>query len=230
MAQSNLMPTIFNLKDNTSNLRATLISSAFVGLLCIICYFEPAFDVAIQNIFILSAIFTYLCQIVMFIKMRTDFLAVNRSFRSPFGIVGAVFAGVFFALSFISTAFFQDDNYVAIISVTSMFIILSIYYYFGVRGHQVFSAEEQETVFRLHVIKFNNRKFQSNRGPKSKFGQLSKGSSFNRSNNSTLGYTGKKASVVPLNKEDELDGIQGEENKSIHDEDKIEKGENGQLH
>lgn len=127
-------------------------------LVCLVGWLAPAFNAVIQNIAILSGLVSYIVQLVAFVKLRTIFSTVERHFWSPLGIPGALFAGIMFSACFISTAFFQDDDYVAILSFTILLLLITIYYYCYAKHKQTMSHSEQTELFRLNVIAFNIRK------------------------------------------------------------------------
>ena len=158
MAQSNLMPSILHLRDTKTHVPSMIAGCTLSFLFCGLGLAVPEFAAVSQNIAILSATITYIAQLFCYYMLRTKFSSVEREFRSPVGIPGAVFSGLAFILCFIATAFFQDDGYVAFYSLAIIVAICSAYYYLCARNTQVFSEHEHGTVFRLHVINFNTRK------------------------------------------------------------------------
>jgi len=152
------MPSILQLGNSKTHVPSVIAGCVLSYMFCGIGLAVPEFAIASQNIAILSAMVTYVAQLVCYYMLRTKFSSVERDFRSPIGLTGAVFAALVITLCFISTAFFQDDDNVAFYSFLLIVLSVSTYYYFFARSTQVFSKHEHGTVFRLHVINYNTRK------------------------------------------------------------------------
>ncbi len=123
--------------------------------LCLCGFYIPNFN--IENIPIFFAMFTYLSDLFAYCKMQTEFTSMEREFRSPFGIVGSVFAGLVFILCAISIAAFQTD-FLVLEFAAVFWVLLSVYYFAYAKNRQIFSDEEQKTLLTLHVISLNRRK------------------------------------------------------------------------
>ena len=82
--------------------------------------------------------------------MKVKMNKLKREFHSPFGITGAVFAGLVFLMGIISIIGFQDDNYPMVFFIISLFSF-SIYYQF-IKNDQTLNPEEEKTMFVAHVI------------------------------------------------------------------------------
>lgn len=82
--------------------------------------------------------------------MKVKMNKLKRQFHSPFGIAGAVFAGLVFLIGIISILGFQDDKY-ALIAFTVLLFFFSIYYQFIKKG-QTLNPEEEKIMFVAHVI------------------------------------------------------------------------------
>lgn len=159
MASSNLVPSFFGLKHETDIDKAMIIGSVFGYLFCIIGAYIPAIasSNALSNICILAGFLSYFAQLAGFVMLRTRYSAVERQFYSPVGIPGVIFAGIIFAFGTVSVAFFQQDDYAAFISVFVLVALLTAYYYLFAKNTQILSKEEQDTVFKLHIINYNLR-------------------------------------------------------------------------
>ena len=162
-------------KDHRPGVVVACICGFIINL---IGFYSETFNIALQNIAIASAIFAYFANIIAYIKMATIFKQIERDFRSPFGLVGAVFALVVFTLVLISTLFFQPDgfmggvaDYTTLKAMAIIIVFLTMYYYAFVVGTQKFSNAEQKTVFRLHVFVFNSKK--GNKGTSGKTSRVS---------------------------------------------------------
>lgn len=164
MAESKFVPKISSMINNQPHVPYLGIGCLICYLVCLVGWVFPDFDAVIQNVAILSGLVSYIAQLVAFVKLRTVFSTVVRKFRSPLGIPGAVFSAVMFVACFISTAFFQDDDYVAVISFAVLVALITVYYYGYAKHKQTLSALEQKELFRLNVIAFNIRKSSQAKG------------------------------------------------------------------
>ena len=173
LSASNLLPRFFMLQGAKDHRPGVVVACIVCYIINLIGFYSDTFNSALQNIAIASAILAYFANIIAYIKMATTFKQVERDFRSPFGIIGAVFALVVFALVLISTLFFQSDgfmggvmDYTTLKAMAIILVFLTMYYYAFVVGTQKFSNAEQKTVFRLHVFVFNSKK--GNKGASAK--------------------------------------------------------------
>jgi len=136
--------------------RSLLIVMILSYALCLLAYLVPSFD--ITNLPILCAFITYLSDLYAFTRLRTDFTTSDRQFQSPFGILGAVLAGLFFILGIVSIVGFQKDSETTSLLLAVLIVLLSLYYFLYAKHRQVFSDQEQKTLLTLHVMSNNRRK------------------------------------------------------------------------
>lgn len=159
MAQSNLVPQIFGLKEKDSGKQDHRLACFYVAtisfLICLLDLYIPQLN--LENVPILLGQLTYLSDLYAFYRMRSDFPTRDYKFRNPFGIPGAVFAGLYFILTAIAIVGFMDDNS-PIFFVSLYFILLSMFYFGFAKQHQSFSDDEQKSLLKLHVIKNNQRR------------------------------------------------------------------------
>ena len=164
LGQSNLLPRFLCLNGAESHRTGVVVGCAMGLVLCIIGYFNASFGAALQNIAIASGCIQYFANLYAYILLKTTFKQVERDFKSPFGIPGAVLCMCIFMLVLISTLFFQSDGhlgtgeYTTLIVMCALVVFLALWYYTFVTGAQRFSPSEQKTVFRLHVYQFNMKK------------------------------------------------------------------------
>ncbi|OQR89353.1 hypothetical protein ACHHYP_06331, partial [Achlya hypogyna] len=157
LANSNLIPPSWGLKNQVSMFRPMVASCAFGYVLCTIGYLAPAFEEAMQNIFILAGTFCYIAQLVGFVMLRTTYRTATTGYVSPYGIPGAVFAVVVYGLMALSIfGGFQGDDGVAVISLIVFVGVLSVYYHTIGKKVQTLSKDEYACVFRFSIVKYNN--------------------------------------------------------------------------
>ena len=167
LGQSNLLPRFLCLNDAESHRTGVVVGCAMGLILCIVGHFKASFGAALQNIAISCACIQYFANLYSFISLKTTFKQVEREFKSPFGITGAVICMCIFMLVLISTLFFQSDGfmgtrqYTTLTTICVIVMLLSLWYFLFVTGAQCFSPSEQKTVFRMHVYQFNMKKNKS---------------------------------------------------------------------
>ena len=159
MGESKLWPDIFSWKHPTTD--APYIAIMFGCLLsflaCVASEYNPTFSATLFNVCILAGFVAYISQCYGYIMLQTKYSNLPREFRSPFGILGAVFAMCVFTLGIICVIFFQQDNYLAVSIYACILGFLSIYYFVYASGRQTISEEERKILFVTHVIN-NSRK------------------------------------------------------------------------
>jgi hypothetical protein len=85
-----------------------------------------------------------------------------RGFVNPFGITGAVYSIIMFTFGIVSfIGNFQNDDFLIAIIVCILFVLLSIHYFLFAKKQQCFSTDEQQQLFKFHVIKLNKNKRKS---------------------------------------------------------------------
>ncbi|KAF0686957.1 Aste57867_21249 [Aphanomyces stellatus] len=124
-------------------------------MLCSMVYCWPSTQAVLNNVCMLSASFAYSTQLYGYIFLRRNFAHLERKFKSPFGIPGAVVAMAIFGLDIISITFFQHDNGAAILCFLALIGALVLYYYKVAKHRQVFSEEERKILFSAHVARIN---------------------------------------------------------------------------
>jgi hypothetical protein len=171
LSESNLIPSI--LVNNNFGFAPILITQ---GVACItlntIGYFadslynntnDPGFVYnLLQNIAFLSGSCACLADVVSFIILRVNYKFYERPFKSPYGIIGAVYASGIFVLNIICLAFFSYDLHSCIYAFLIIISLLSIYYHF-IKDYQKLSKDEVSCLFKLHVASNNYNKKKNKR-------------------------------------------------------------------
>ena len=157
LSNSNLVPTMFGLKDSPNHIRAMILCSIVGYFCCLISFYSPKFSDSLANISILFGFVTYFSSLAGYYMIRTKYCELERSFRSPFGIAGAVYSGIVFLFGIVSVLGYADADRIAVSVFGAMIFTLTLYYQLYAKHVQILSKDEQKTVFKLHVINFNLR-------------------------------------------------------------------------
>jgi ethanolamine permease len=152
MANSGLLPTVLRKTwgPNKQPVLCFLISAVMQCAACVWMYYKFPL-LLIVKIVCIGASFVYLAMFSSYIVFRTRFKNMQREFRSPFGIAGAV-VGICMGLGlWIGTMFFQED-YNAM-SIYLVYIGGNVVFYFAyVQHNQFFSEEEQNKFMKAYVM------------------------------------------------------------------------------
>jgi len=152
LADSGIFPRFFHGKTPST---ATVYGSIIGFCICILTLMFPQYEAIVFNICVLSGYTTYCSHCLGYIYFKTRFSRLERSFKNPLGIFGAVYAGLVFCFANISIIFFQNDNHIAVLFVVAFWLLMSVIYYAGARKFQIFSKEEQQCLFVAHIIRHN---------------------------------------------------------------------------
>ena len=153
MSCSKLLPEFLSYRHPTtrSPYMALIVGSVLSFCVCIAGHYYPSFHADSFNVCILSASSDYVWQLGAFILLRTKYQTIKCDFLSPFGIYGAFWGMLVFALNIIAIVAFQVDQS-ALIVVASIYTILTLWYFGFAKSRQSFSEEEKNTFFTIHVI------------------------------------------------------------------------------
>ncbi|KAF0720668.1 Aste57867_93 [Aphanomyces stellatus] len=132
-------------------------------MLCSMVYCWPSTSLILDNVCMLSASFSYGTQCYGYIFLKRNFAHLERRYKSPFGIAGAVFAMVVFGINIIALSFFQRDNGAGILCFTTLIVSLLVYYNKVAKHRQVFSEEERKILFSAHVARINQKRSKQKR-------------------------------------------------------------------
>lgn len=159
LAKSGLLPSLMGLTYGPHNVpyAALIISTVLQFTVCCAIHFKYT-QVRAYVVMLIAALFVYLGVFAAYIVFSTRFKNMQRHWRSPFGIPGAV-VGIGINVIMIASIFgyyLEDDFYIAIYFV---FVGVSIVYYVAYAHHvQYFSPEEQEKFLKAYVTNANQRK------------------------------------------------------------------------
>jgi amino acid transporter len=155
MGNSGLINPVFgkSLPKYRTPLNGLLLGSSIGYGLCLLVYYVPNTAAYLFNICMLMATSMYIFQFISYFVLKTSLKNIKREFDSPLGMFGAVYGSVVFGVMMISIMFFQEDDYVALISFLVFIAVSTIYYYTVVIHRQYFSKEEKEVLFTAHLAK-----------------------------------------------------------------------------
>ena len=156
VAQSGLLPIQFTYtyRDNHVPYFA-LVFGCFNGYIVMLFFwfFDQNASSVLLNACNLGAFSVYSAVFLCYIVFASKYDHLERPFRNPLGIASAVMGLLIFLLLIVSVAFFQRDNYYALIVYVSYIFLMTLYYYFIACERQCFSPEEEKIMFKLYVLK-----------------------------------------------------------------------------
>jgi amino acid transporter len=157
LASSKLLPHILQ------NPAYANIAGSVIGFF--ICFLVD-YTETVSQCFLICIMFgfmAYTSQCIGYIYLRNNFKHLNRSYRSPLGIPGAVYSMCIWILNLIALLFFQDD-YLPIAVTAVIIAVLTLLYYGYARHHQQFSEDERKLLFFVHIamskIIFTHRSYR----------------------------------------------------------------------
>jgi ethanolamine permease len=99
----------------------------------------------VLNIAVWGAVLAYLLQMIAFVMLRRRHPDIKRPYRSPWGVPGAVIAGVLSAAIFVGFLL-NPDFQPAVIAIAIVYIFMLIAFAAWGRNHLVLSPEEEYAV------------------------------------------------------------------------------------
>ena len=136
----------------THNTRKTphvaLIAGAVIGYIAAYVIYKNSdtnVGAALLVMAVFGAVISYFMQMVSFVLLRQKYPNINRPYRSPVGIPGAVIAGAIALVSFISL-FFDASYRPGVVGTVIWFAIGIAYFAVSGRKRLVFSPEEEFAV------------------------------------------------------------------------------------
>jgi len=99
----------------------------------------------VLNIAIWGAVIAYVLQMTSFLILRKKFPNANRPYRSPWGVPGAIVAGVL-SLAIFFGFFINEPARPAIAAIAVVYVIMLVIFALHGRKHLVLSPEEEYAV------------------------------------------------------------------------------------
>lgn len=147
--------------SQTSHLNGTTYVSLGVGsllsyLIFVVVHLNPGTEDYIFSICITSAFMSYAGQCIGYISLKRNYKNIkSSSFKSPFGISGALYSITIWALGIVAIADFQGNGGIKILVFLGLVALLTLYYFDYARRKQTFSGQENRVLLVMHVMKFN---------------------------------------------------------------------------
>jgi ethanolamine permease len=102
---------------------------------------------ALLNMAVFGAVISYAMQCVAFVLLRRDFPNIQRPYRSPVGVGGAVIAGIIAVIALLAT-FLNEGYRPGVYGVAIWFVVAMAYFAFSGRNRLVLSPEEEFALTR----------------------------------------------------------------------------------
>jgi ethanolamine permease len=147
------VPCRGNVANGGVPILSTLLASILAALAYVVYYERSgermAFTVA--GTVCICCTFVYAVQLIGFITMRLKLSQFHRDFRSPFGVVGAIFSLFWFLLAFTLELFVRPEGKYTAAVMSVWFVVCTAYYFFIGRHSQVFSEAERTVILPAHA-------------------------------------------------------------------------------
>ncbi|RYH05639.1 hypothetical protein EON65_44150 [archaeon] len=145
------------------------------GLLLLGYFALPEFEIHYLRVCVLLVVAVYSSLLTAYFVFMLRYSNLDRTFHSPFGLVGACISLFVFLIIFVCDSFFQSGERVYTVAVfVGMCAVYYAYYVCVARKRQFFSKEEQEKFMKAYVVNANaNRKKNKKFGAGSSTGLVS---------------------------------------------------------
>ncbi|RQM26476.1 hypothetical protein B5M09_002912 [Aphanomyces astaci] len=153
LADSKLLPHFLHRRHFSlgTPIRALCCTTLASFGLCFFVFFHPGVDAVFYLLAMFFGCLAYTSQCVGYLFLKKWYPSMPRTFTSPFGVAGAVFAALTFTLCVLSIAFYQDDGHAAHVIMVAFVVALSIYYHGYAKTRQIMSEDERKVLFFVHV-------------------------------------------------------------------------------
>jgi ethanolamine permease len=150
LSRAGYYPKVLSLTGKNQTPWVALIAGAVIGFVALVVIDStggagsPA-GAIVLNIAVWGAMLAYLMQMLSFVILRRKFPNLNRPYKSPWGLNGAVVAGIIAALSFVG--FLLNPTFLpAIIAIIVVYLIVLVVFAVWGRHRLVLSPEEKYAV------------------------------------------------------------------------------------
>ena len=154
LARAGYYPTVLSVTHGKRRTPHTaLIAGSVVGygLAALLHYFGTgSVGAALLSMSVFGAVIAYVMQLISFVRLRRIMPHVERPFRSPLGIVGAVLGGALTVLMGVAL-FWNPDNRAGVVGIAVADLLAIVYFALVGRKRLVLSPEEQYAMTRGEV-------------------------------------------------------------------------------
>ncbi len=145
LSRSGYYPRVLSLTGSRKTPYVALIVGAVVGYIALLVIQYSGNTTAgavVLNIAVWGAVIAYILQMCSFVLLRKKFPDVDRPYRSPVGVLGAVVAGVISVLVFIGQLI-NEAYRPAIQAIAVVYVLGLLYFFLSSRKRLVKSPEEE---------------------------------------------------------------------------------------
>ncbi|KAF0693428.1 hypothetical protein As57867_015562, partial [Aphanomyces stellatus] len=138
--------------------RAMACASILSFAMCFGAYYEPDASIIFYDMSMFFGCVAYTAQCVGYIFLKRRYKTMARSYCSPFGIWGAIFAMMVFTASGVSILGFQNHGSSGNSMMLVTIALLSIFYHGYAKSRQTMSNDERKVLFFAHIANHNKAK------------------------------------------------------------------------
>ncbi|ETV81878.1 hypothetical protein H257_05432 [Aphanomyces astaci] len=160
LAESKLVPYRLHRRHETfgTPARAMAAATTLSFALCFCAMYQQNADTTMYYVSMFFGCMTYISQCIGYIFLSRRYHKMPRSFRSPFGVAGAMYAMIVFSISALSILACQNHSYSSTVAIAGILTALSVYYHGYAKSRQSISEDERKLLFFAHVANHNNAK------------------------------------------------------------------------
>ena len=150
LSRAGYYPKVLSLTGKNQTPWVALLAGAVIGFIALVVIDSAGgagstAGAIVLNIAVWGAMLAYLMQMLSYVILRRKFPNLNRPYKSPWGLNGAVVAGIIAALSFIG--FLLNPTFLpAIIAIIIVYLVVLVVFAVWGRHRLVLSPEEKYAV------------------------------------------------------------------------------------
>jgi ethanolamine permease len=146
LSRAGYYPSALSVTDaNRRTPHVALVTGAVIGFIAAYILYEwgtGTVGAALLSMAVFGAVISYFFQTVSFVLLRRNLPDIERPYRSPLGIPGAVVAGIIAAISLV--ALFWNDDYRPGVYGVALFYLVAIAYFAAFGRHRLVLSPEEE--------------------------------------------------------------------------------------
>lgn len=152
MGKSNLLPSFLYANHSVDRTMGSIVLVTLSMIFCIFQHFFPEIDM--YMVLVMMTKLTDCSFLYGYVLMKTRYSTLEREFKNPFGIPGAVFAFVMFVFTFLSAGFYQGSYFPPQFMV-AYFGAGTVYYFLFAKRTETLCEEEDRVFLKIHVRNYN---------------------------------------------------------------------------